>query len=208
MRTAVAVVLTALYLGVSLTLGAVRPGGGFPLWFFVPAVLSSLAMFAAEGISAVLPMPWTAKRRYGSPPRRVRLSWRSAVRLPPIAPVFVLPWNFFSILRLHFAVTWVLYVVAPPAALALAALALRLRREIRLLRSGAVAAGVIDDRSNIGEGDDEIAYRFAGPDGESVSARARERGYPVRAGSLVPVFYDVDNPRNHVAACASWFEAD
>ncbi len=29
-----------------------------------------------------------------------------------------------------------------------------------------------------------------------------------KSGSSVPVFYDPDNPRDHVVACSCWFEAD
>ncbi len=51
-------------------------------------------------------------------------------------------------------------------------------------------------------------YHFITPSGVAVSGRAYDRGYGVREGSDVPVFYCANNPKDHVAACGCWFEVD
>jgi len=65
----------------------------------------------AKMVLAKLPMPWVNEQGYSSPPRRVHLSWRTAVRLPVYAPFLLILWHFLSILRMHFDIDWVLYCV-------------------------------------------------------------------------------------------------
>ncbi|MFH0796669.1 MAG: hypothetical protein V2A65_06370 [Candidatus Omnitrophota bacterium] len=208
MQLAVAIALTVIYLGLSLTLGGVHPKSGMPWWFFVPAAVAFCASYVAERVAATLPMPWVKGPRYGSPPRRVHLSWRTAVRIPALAPVFVIPFNFFLILRIHFAIGWVVYIVVPLAAVALAIAVRRRRREVRLLRGGETAMGVVDWHENIGEGPERITYHFMTADGTTVSGRGWDAGYGLLEGSSVPVFYDANNLRDHVVVCGCWFEAD
>jgi len=102
-----------------------------------------------------------------------------------------------------------LYCVITLALGIMAIVALRRWREIQLLRSGEVAMAFIDGRENTAEWqDDRIFYHFRTASGAGVSDRAFYTGYDILEGSSVPVFCDANNPRNHVVACASWFEAD
>ena len=120
MQIAVAITLTVLYVGLSLMLGGVPPKNGFPWWFFAPCIVTFCTALVAKGIMAILPIPWVNGRRYGSPPRRVHLSWRAAVRLPVYVPALLIPWYFLSILRMHFDLDWVLSLVVTLAMVILA----------------------------------------------------------------------------------------
>ncbi len=208
-QIAVSIALTVLYVGISLALGGVRPGNGFIWWFFVPCIVMVCAGFIATRIMAILPLPWADGRRYGPPPRCVHLSWRAALRLPVYLTFLLIPWHMLTILRFHFGLDWVLWVVFALAIGMTTIIARRRRREIRLLRSGEIAMAFIDGLENTAEwSDDLIFYHFITAGGAVVSGRAYYVGYNVLEGSSIPVFYDADNPKNHVVACASWFEAD
>jgi hypothetical protein len=208
MQTIVTIALTAIYVGLSLALGGVHANNG-PWWFFLPCIVSACAFVVAKMISDKLPLPWLNERGYRSPPRRVHLSWRAAVRLPAYAPFFLILWHFLSILRMHFDIDGVLVGMIMLVLGIMTMVALRRRRKIRLLRSGEVAMAFIESRENTAEWqDDRITYHFIAADGANVPGRALYTGYAVRAGGSVPVFYDAKNPRDHVVACASWFEAD
>jgi hypothetical protein len=207
MQIAVAIALTIIYVGLSRALGGVHSSNG-PWWFFLPCVASACAFAVAKIVQDRLPLPWTDGRGYSSPPRRVHLSWRAAVRLPAYAPFLLILWYFLSILRMHFHVDWVLYCVIALALAVITVIVVRRRREIRLLRSGEVTMAYIDGRENTAEWqDDRIYYHFRTAGGGDVSGRARYAGYDVPEGSIIPVFYDAGNPRHHLIACASWFEA-
>ena len=207
MQTAVTIALTALYVGLSLALGGVNSNNG-PWWFFLPCIVSACAFVFAKIIQDRLPLPWVNEQGYSSPPRRVHLSWRAAVRLPAYAPCLLILWHFLSILRMHFDIDWVLYCVITFALGIMIIIDLRRWREIRLLRSGKVAMAYIDGRQNTAEWEnDKIFYHFRTASGTDVSGRSLYTGYDVLEGSIIPVFYDADNPRDHVVACASWFEA-
>ncbi len=67
---------------------------------------------------------------------------------------------------------------------------------------------LVHGRQATGEWTDRIAYHFMTAAGTAVSGRVWDAGYDVPEGSSVPVFYDANNPRDHVVACACWFEAD
>ncbi|MBI5848855.1 MAG: hypothetical protein HZB31_13090 [Nitrospirae bacterium] len=180
-----------------------------PWWFFLPCIVAFCTGLIASRIMAILPLPWINNEGYSSPPRRVHLSWRAAVRLPVYAPFVLILWHFLSILRMHFDLDWVLYLLVSLASVILALVARRRWREIRLLRGGEVATALIDSRENTAEwSDDRISYHFRTAGGSDVSGRAMYVGYDVLEGSSVPVFYDAANPSDHVVACASWFEAD
>jgi hypothetical protein len=207
MQIIVTIALTVLYIGLSLTLGGVHSNNG-PWWFFLPCIVMVFAYGVAKMILAKLPLPWVNEQGNSSPPRRVHLSWRAAVRLPVYAPFLLILWHFLSILRMHFDIDWVLYCVITLALGIMTIVAFRRWREIRLLRSGEVAMAFIDGRENTAEwSDDRIFYHFRTASGADVSGRAYYVGYNVLEGSIIPVFYDANNPRDHVVACASWFEA-
>jgi 4-amino-4-deoxy-L-arabinose transferase-like glycosyltransferase len=208
MQLAVTIVLTVLYVGLSLALGGVQPSSGMPWWFFVPPAVAFFASYVAIRLFAILPMSWVNKRRYGSSPRRVHLSWRGAVWFPVSAPLLLVPWYFLSILRMHFDLGWVLWLVVTLALALLTGVVLRRWREIRLLRGGEVAMALVDARQFTGEWTDRIVYHFRTAGGTIVSGRVWDAGYGVLEGSTVPVFYDANDPGDHVVACGCWFEAD
>jgi len=208
MQISVTIALTVLYVSLSLTLGGVRSNNG-PWWFFLPCIVSVCAFVVAKIIQDKLPLPWGSGDGYSSPPRRVHLSWQASVRLPAYAPFLLILWHFLSILRMHFDIDWVLYCVITLVLGITTIVALRCWREIQLLRNGEVAMAHIDSRENTAEWqDDRIYHHFRTASGVAVSGRALYAGYNVLEGSSVPVFYDANNPKDHVAACASWFEAD
>lgn len=67
---------------------------------------------------------------------------------------------------------------------------------------------LIEHRTGTGEDPWEgIRYRFMTTHGVAVSGRAYDRGYGVSEGSSVPVYYDPQRPKDHIAACACWLEA-
>ena len=208
MQILVTIALTILYIGLSLMLGGVHSNNG-PWWFFLPCIVTVVGYTFATMIMAKLLLPWVNEQGYSSPPRRVRLSWRAAVRLPVYAPFLLILWHFLSILRMHFDIDWVLYGVITLSLGIMTIVISRRWREIRLLRNGEVGMAFIDGRENTAEwSDDRIFYHFRTAGGANVSGRSFYVGYNVPEGSTLPVFYDANNPRDHVVACASWFEAD
>jgi hypothetical protein len=207
MQIIVTITLIVLYVSLSLSLGGVHSNNG-PWWFFLPCIITLFASVIAKIISARLPLPWVNKPRYSSPPRRVHLSWRAAVRIPAYTPFLLILWHFLSIMRMHFDIDWVLYCVITLALGIMAIIALRRWHEIRLLRRGEVAMAFIDSRQNTAEwSDDRIFYHFRTAGDANVPGRSLYVGYDIHEGSFVPVFYDAKNPRDHVIACGSWFEA-
>ena len=215
MQLAFFIGFATLYVSLSLALGALSPWKyefGILYWFLVPTVgLTCGGLAIAQLVQRFATIPWIAERDFGFPPRRVHLSWRAAVRGPAILPVLFFPWYLVS-------VTWrtgdrgARLMAAVIVALALVAVALAIRkllREIRLLHDGAVAMAFIEHRTNTGEDPWEgIRYHFRTANGAAVSGRAYDRGYGVHEGSFVPVFYDPRRPKDHIAACACWLEAD
>jgi len=203
-----AIGLSVIYVGLPLALGGVHPRNGFPWWFFAPAMVSMAAYFIAEKVTAVLPLSWEESRNYGPPPRPVGLSWRSALRLPAALPIFLIPWHFLWILNYHFHAGWLNVAAAALAAGVLAFILAKRRREFHLLRDGEMAMGVIDSRTNVGEGPERIAFHFVTANGVMISRRGWDAGHNLEKGSRVPVFYDAADPGRCVAACACWFEAE
>jgi hypothetical protein len=206
MQVVVSIALVLLYVGISLTLGGAHPKSGFIWWFFVPITVTFCAGIIAKGVMAILPLPRSDARLYGRSPRLVRLSWRAAVRLPVLAPAMLLPWYMFDILNRHFDIDWVLWIAGVLALAASTRVVLKSRRELRLLRYGEVVTAFIDSRELDVEWASRITYHFVTAGGETISGRRMCTGYDVSEASGVPVFYDPDNPADHIAACASWFE--
>src|SRR6185295_16435695 len=69
--------------------------GGVVLgWFCGPALMMVATGFLAYLICAFLPRRWQDGRPYGAAPRKVHLSWRSAVLLPVMVPWVLFPGNF------------------------------------------------------------------------------------------------------------------
>jgi hypothetical protein len=206
MQALAAIAFSALLLGISYVYGDPHRHVAFPLWFFVPSVLTAAAGLGVSFVVGRMRVPW-AGGELGLAPRRVHLSWRSALRLPVFLPVALIPWNMLSILRLHFTLDWVVTCLAVLAAGGGALLAMRLRRDIALLREGSVVFGVVQGRERTETWTHRIAYSFTTARGEVLEGRAWDLGYELEAGDSVPVYYDPAHPRRHRVACASWFEA-
>jgi len=119
----------------------------------------------------------------------------------------LIPYYIIWILRMHVDIGWVLYIIILLVAVALAIIVRKRMREVRLLRNGRLAMGVVDGRYG-SEWPDEITYLFITRDGTTVQGRGNDLDYDVPVGSSVPVFYAADNPRDHIVATACWFEAD
>lgn len=207
MQITLAVMLTVLYVGISLSLGGVPIRSGFPWWFFGPSIVMVCGGLIARWISALLPLPWESGRHHDSPPRRVHLSWRAAVRLPALLPMYLFPYYILSILRIHFDIGWALFIIVPIVVLALAIIARKRMREARLLREGRIAMAVVDGRCG-SEWPDEITYYFQSREGALIRGRGNDLDYDVSAGASGPVYYAADNPRDHIVATACWFETD
>ena len=215
MQLALTLGLAVLYVVLAVALGALSPWEhdlGILYWFLVPTVgLTCGAMAIAQLVQRLAPVPWNAHRALGSPPRRIHLSWRAAVRGPSILPVLFFPWFLVSVLwragdsRARSIAAVIVAFAATAATLSIR----KLRREVRLLRDGAVTLALIEHRTDSGEDPWEgIRYSFTTAQGAPISGRAYDHGYGVPAGSSVPVFYDPERPRDHIAACACWLEAD
>ena len=215
MQLALAIGLAALYVVLAVALGALSPWQhdlGILYWFLVPTVGLTCAGFAlAQLVQRLAPVPWNAARGPGLPPRCVHLSWRAAARGPALVPVLFFP----GYLATSF---WkvgergprsIAAVIVALALIAVALIARKLKREMRLLRDGSVAMARIDHRTNTGEDPWEgIRYSFTTSDGLAVLGSAYDRGYGLFEGSTVPVFYDPQRPKDHLAACACWLETD
>ena len=200
-----ALALTALYIGLAWVLSGVVPVLG---WFLAPALVMLGAGFLSYLVTRALPISWVDSPPALPPPRRLRLSWRSTFILPVLTP-----WWVFLGRIVETSARWDVgpvrtVAIALPAALLASMvlwMALRSKRELRLLREGEVAIAFVDGRY-ADEGFDWVGYRFVAADGTAVARRAEDRGYRVEVGSTVPVFYDPRRPTKHLLASASWFE--
>jgi len=209
MQLVVSITLSISYVGLSLLLGGLPKNGGFIWWFFVPCFVMVGGGLIAKWISTILPIPWQKAQSYNFPPRRIRLSWRTAIRIPAWMPLYLILWHFISISLMHFAIGPVLYIIAPLLMLALACLARKCRREMKLLREGWLATGIVEGREDTGGGlPARIFYSFVAPNGTPYHGRAWDLDYGALEGSSVPIYYDANNPENHIAATTCWFEAD
>ncbi|TAL22428.1 MAG: hypothetical protein EPN94_11175 [Nitrospirae bacterium] len=210
MQLAVTIALSVLYVSLSLLLGGVSPRNGFPLWFFGPLGITLAGGFISERISTFLPIPWERGQRHESPPRGVHLSWRAAFRIPAYLPLYLIPYYIILILRLHFDIGFMFYIVALTVVVfALAYLVKKRIRETRLLKRGLIAIGAVESRRDTGDGlPARIYYSFITLNGISVQGRAWDLDYSIQEGSSVPIYYDANNPEDHIPATASWFEAD
>jgi hypothetical protein len=205
MQTVVALALAALYVGLTLAWAGVHPRSGFIWWFFAPAIMTFVTGLVGHLISGVLPIPWEGGREYALPPRRVHLSWRTAVRIPALLPMCLVPYYMAWILHLHCDVRWIAGIGGLVVATAATIVVRKRARELRLLRRGSVAMGVVLGRSG-SEWPEDASYGFVTTEGASVRGSGNDLGYGVAAGSSVPVFYDAGNPSDHVVATACWFE--
>lgn len=206
-RFVVALILSLLYAGVILQVAGVRPANGFPLWFFAPGVVAMGASIIAQIARRALPPPWTRGETGSDPPREVQLSWYAAFRLSGYVPLLFFPWYILSIMGLHFDIRLAWYVCG---VLLLALFAHGVRRSVRevaLLREGAVTFALVVQTDRERSDLTHVWYRFDATAGHSVSGNAWRPEPVPHEGESVPVYFDVSNPRRHVIAGASWFEA-
>jgi len=120
-----------------------------------------------------------------------------------------LPYYFILILQLHFDIGIVFYIVALIVVFALAYLVKKRILEIRLLKRGQLSIGIVESRRDTGDGlPARISYSFITLNGTPVRGRTWDLDYSIQEGSSVPIYYDANNPEDHVPATACWFESD
>jgi hypothetical protein len=206
-RFVVALILSSLYAGVILLVAGVRPANGFPLWFFAPGVVAMLASIIAQVARRLLPPPWIGGETGGDPPRAVQLSWYAAFRLSGYVPLLFFPWYILSIMGMHFDIR-LAWSVCGVLLLALFAHGVRRSvREVALLREGAVTRALVEQTDRERSDLIHVWYHFEATAGHSISGHAWRPEPAPHEGGYVPVYFDVSNPRRHVIAGASWFEA-
>jgi hypothetical protein len=206
-RMVVALLLSLLYGGVIMQVAGVRPANGFPLWFFAPGIVASVAALIAQAVRRALPAPWARGEIGGDPPRAVQLSWYAVFRLSGYVPLLFFPWYLLSITGLHFDIRPLWYTAA---ALALAFGVHVMRRSLRdmaLLRDGAVTEAIVVQTDRERSDLIHVWYHFEDAAGHTIKGHAW-RPEPVPAeGYGLPVYFDVTDARRHVIAGGSWFEA-
>jgi hypothetical protein len=211
MQLAAAILLSLAYSAIALALGALSSSNAL-YWFLVPiAGVTSCAILIGRFSSRFFPVPWLMRPAFGHAPRRVHLSWRTAVRVPSIFPTLFFPGRMLAIVSTAdpAIARRVMAGAAALIAIVLGFLIRQCRREMRLLRDGEMATAIVDGRISTGDDPfDRIQYHFFTAGGVAVFGRTYDKGYNVREGSRIPVFYKAGNPRDHVAACGCWFEAD
>ncbi len=206
-RFALLLILSAVYAGIMISVSGVQPKNGFPWWFFAPGMLAMLASLIARTVLLTMPGPWTKGNTGGDPPRAVQLSWNAVVGLPVYVPVLFLGWYFLAITRLHFDVPLVTFAIAMILCAIFLNGLLKSLREFALLRDGSVTEAIIERADRDRYGSFKIWYRFDTPSRSGVEGKAYHPGPVPELGRTMPVYFDIGDPRRHVIAGASWFEA-
>jgi hypothetical protein len=206
-RIAVALILSLVYAGIIVSVAGVQPKNGFPWWFFAPGMVAMAASFLAQTAKLALPRPWATGNTGGEPPRTVQLSWNAALGLPVYVPVLFFPWYFLAITRMHFDTRVADFLIVVLVVLIVLHGVLKSARESALVREGGVTEAVVEKLDRDRYGSYKIWYRFDAPNGESINGRAYHPGPVPELGHVMPVYFDVSEPRRHVLAGASWFEA-
>lgn len=78
-------------------------------------------------------------------------------------------------------------------------------RDLRLMENGAFAVGRVTEQRDVRNAS-TIQYEFEDATGQTVSASANDLTRSFLAGMSIPVFYEAQNSKHNVAACASLFE--
>lgn len=78
-------------------------------------------------------------------------------------------------------------------------------RHKNLMENGAVAMARVTGQKNL-KNNSIIAYEFEDANGKIISESGSDLTRSLYEGMTVPVFYDAQNPKRQVAACASFFE--
>ena len=211
MQLTLAIGLSVIYAGLVFILGGADPTSGGPWWLFVPAGLTFAGALIATFVPAAFPIPWATPRDYSQTPRPVHLSWRAAFWFPMWVPgLFIarqflwILWRNSDVVPIRLAFWFIVMLIATGAVF----IGFKRWHEIQMLRTGEVAIALIGSTETTEEWMNRIAYRFVTSDGSGVLGLAWDHGYRVREGSAVPAFYNPKNPKDHIIACACWFEAD
>lgn len=206
-RIVIALLLSAVYAGIIVSVAGVQPKNGFPWWFFAPGMVAMAASFLAQTAKLALPRPWATGNTGGEPPRAVQLSWHAALGLPMYVPVLFFPWYFLAITRMHFDTRLAEFLIIVLLALVVLHALMKSVQESSLVRDGGVTAAIVEKADRDRYGSYKIWYRFDTPNGDSISGKAYHPGPVPELGRAMPVYFDVSDPRRHVLAGASWFEA-
>jgi hypothetical protein len=78
-------------------------------------------------------------------------------------------------------------------------------RQKRLLGEGEFAVGIVTKQWAARNGPN-IRYEFSTPAGEHFSGVSADGSRKLSVGMSVPIFYDRQNPKKHLALCASFYE--
>ena len=81
----------------------------------------------------------------------------------------------------------------------------RMIRHKNLMEDGAVAIARVTGQRNL-KSNSIITYEFEDASGKTISESGPDLTRSFYPGMTVPVFYDAQNPKRQVAACASFFE--
>lgn len=81
----------------------------------------------------------------------------------------------------------------------------RMVRDQDLVENGAVAIARVTGQRTF-KNNSTITYEFEDAAGKTISRSANDFTRSFYEGMTVPVFYDPQNPKRHVAACAAFFE--
>ncbi|MGH9731029.1 MAG: hypothetical protein ACRD4A_04960, partial [Candidatus Acidiferrales bacterium] len=150
------------------------------------------------------------------PPRPVRLRSRGKIMLTVVLlVVFVLDgfliWNLYGLwYGAHsFADFRGPQIFLACLAVLIACVPFFVRRGIvrhkNLMQSGAVAMARVTGQRTL-KGNSIITYEFEDANGKTISESVPDLTRSLYEGMAVPVFYDAQNPKRQVAACASFFE--
>ncbi len=81
----------------------------------------------------------------------------------------------------------------------------RMVRDQNLMENGAVAMARVTGQQTL-KNNSVITYEFEDANGKTISESGPDLTRSLYEGMTVPVFYDAQNPKRQVAACASFFE--
>lgn len=150
------------------------------------------------------------------PPRPVRLGFRGKIMLTVVLLVvfFLDAFLLWSLYGLWYGAHSFADFHGPQIFLAclaalIACVPFFVRRGIvrhkNLMENGAVAMARVTGQRNL-KSNSIITYEFEDGNGKAISESGPDLTRSLCEGMTVPVFYDAENPKRQVAACASFFE--
>lgn len=78
-------------------------------------------------------------------------------------------------------------------------------RDLQLMATGAVVIGRVTEQKNF-KNSSAVRYEFEDNEGHTINGLANDLTRTFSAGMDFPIFYDAQNPKHHLATCASFFE--